>query len=115
MAADDLTSRRRAIRILEDGHAAVNALLDRLPPRALSRPGLGGGDWSPKDLVGHLESWEEYAIEALDAWAVGKGVPIDEELWSKGTSKVNVEAVARKASDGRRPRCDAAPSAPTPS
>jgi len=97
MAADDLTSRRRAIRILEDGHATVNALLDRLPPRVLSRPGLGGGDWSPKDLVGHLESWEEYAIDALDAWTAGKGVPIDGEVWSKGTSKVNVEAVARKS------------------
>jgi hypothetical protein len=98
MAADNLTSRRRAIRILEDGHATVSALLDLLPPRALSRAGLGGGDWSPKDLVGHLESWEEYAIDALDAWAAGRGVPIDDELWSKGTSKVNVEAVARKFS-----------------
>jgi hypothetical protein len=97
MATDDTPARRRAIRILEDGHATVNELVDRLSPRALSRTGLGGGDWSPKDLVGHLESWEEYAIEALDAWARGKGVPIDEELWSKGTSKVNVEAVARKA------------------
>lgn len=98
MAADVLVSRRRAIGILEEGHATVNELLDRLPPRALSRPGLGGGDWSPKDLVGHLESWEEYAIEALDAWAEGRGVPIDRELWSKGTTAVNVEAVARKAS-----------------
>jgi len=97
VTADDLTSRRRAIRILQDGHAAVNELLDRLPPSALSRPGLGGGDWSPKDLVGHLESWEQYAIDAIDAWAEGKGVPIDGELWSKGTTKVNVEAVARKA------------------
>ena len=98
MAADDLVSRRRAVRILDEGHAAVNALLDRLPPRALSRPGLGGGDWSPRDLVGHLESWEEYAIEALDAWDQGSGVPIDKEVWSKGTSRVNVDAVARKAS-----------------
>lgn len=102
MATDDTPTRRRAIRILEEGHAAVHELLDRLPPRALSRPGLGGGDWSPKDLVGHLESWEEYAIDALDAWAVGKGVPIDGELWSKGTSRVNVEAVARKASRSAR-------------
>ena len=66
MAVDDLVSRRRAIRILEEAHATVNGLLDRLPPRAVSRPGLGGGDWSPKDLVGHLESWEEYAIDAHD-------------------------------------------------
>ncbi|MEO8475503.1 MAG: maleylpyruvate isomerase N-terminal domain-containing protein [Actinomycetota bacterium] len=98
MAIDDTPTRRRAIRILEGGHAEVNDLLDRLPPRALSRPGLGGGDWSPKDLVGHLESWEECAIEALDAWAEGKGVPIDKELWSRGTSRVNVDAVARKSS-----------------
>ena len=98
MAVDDLISRRRAIRILDEGHATVNGLVDRLSPRALSCPGLGGGDWSPKDLVGHLESWEEYAIEALDAWTDGRGVPIDAALWSTGTTAVNVEAVARKAS-----------------
>jgi len=96
--ADETPTRRRAIRILEEGHARILALVDALPPRARSVPGLGGGAWSPSDLIGHLESWEEYAIEALDAWADGRGVPIDGELWTKGTSKVNVEAVGRKRS-----------------
>jgi hypothetical protein len=96
MATDETPTRRRAIRILEEGHATTLALVDRLPPRARTTPGLAGKEWSPTDLIGHLESWEEYAIEALDAWAEGRGVPIDKELWSKGTSKVNVEAVERK-------------------
>jgi Mycothiol maleylpyruvate isomerase N-terminal domain len=93
----DAPSRRTAIRILRDGHDEVWALIDRLPARALSRGGLSGGDWSPKDLIGHLESWEEYALEALDAWAHGHGPAIDKELWATSTSKVNRGAVERKA------------------
>jgi hypothetical protein len=94
---DGEVSRKRAIQILEAGHAEVRGLISRLPTRALTTHGLGGGAWSPKDLIGHLASWEEYALAALDAWDRGEGVPIDNELWAKGTSAVNVEAVRRKS------------------
>lgn len=76
------------------------ALYDRLRPRARSTAGLGGGEWSPKDLLGHLESWQEYAIEAIDAWAEDHGPAIDEVIWSTSTSSLNRDAVARKASRG---------------
>lgn len=98
--------RRRAIRILDDAMAEVFALYDRLPPRSRTTAGLGGGDWSPKDLLGHLESWQEYALEALDAWDEGHGPAIDAVIWSTSTSALNRDAVAgkgrRRAADQRR-------------
>ncbi|MGH2539720.1 MAG: maleylpyruvate isomerase N-terminal domain-containing protein [Actinomycetota bacterium] len=94
-------SRRQAIRIVDGGMREVFALYDGLPARARARSGLGGGDWSPKDLLGHLESWQEYALEALDAWDEGHGPAIDRVIWSTSTSALNREAVAGKSS--RRP------------
>jgi hypothetical protein len=90
-------SRTAAIRILERGHDEVRALLAELPAAALTTVGVGGGEWSPKDLIGHLASWEEYALEALDAWAAGHGPAIDKLQWSSTTSRINRDAVQRKA------------------
>jgi DinB family protein len=90
-------TRRQAIRIVDGGMREVFALYDGLPPRARARPGLGGGEWSPKDLLGHLESWQEYALEALDAWDEGHGPAIDRVIWSTSTSALNRDAVATKS------------------
>ena len=90
-------TRRGAILTLEEGHATVGQLLDRLPKRAFITAGLGDGDWSPKDLVGHLESWQSYALETLDAWDAGRGTQIDKMLRSASLTKVNDEAVEGKA------------------
>ena len=99
-------TRRRAIGILRVGMAEVFALYDRLPPRARTTPGLGGGEWSPKDLLGHLESWQEYALQALDAWDDGHSPAIDAVIWSTSTSALNRDAVhaksSRRAADQRR-------------
>lgn len=94
---DRVPSRRRAIRIIDEGMREAFALYDRLPPRARTTPGLGGGEWSPKDLIGHLESWQEYALEALHAWDEDHGPAIDAVIWSTSTSALNRDAVARKA------------------
>jgi hypothetical protein len=91
-------TRKAAIRLLQQGHDEVGQLLDRLPKRAFITGGLGGGEWSPKDLVGHLESWEEYSLEALDAWEAGHGPEIDKVFRSESTATVNRQAVERKAS-----------------
>lgn len=91
-------TRNAAIGILRQGHDAIGELLDRLPKRAFISGGLGGGEWSPKDLVGHLESWEEYALEALDAWDQGHGPEIDKVFRSVSTATINREAVEAKAS-----------------
>jgi Protein of unknown function (DUF1706) len=90
-----LPSRAEAIDLLRTQRAEIAALLERLAPRDRTRGGLGGGDWSPKDLVSHLESWERYALEALEAWDRGERPPIDRVLWSSSTSKINAEAVEK--------------------
>lgn len=91
------TTRAEALRILEDLRAITAELLDALPRKALTTPGLGGGEWSPKDLIGHLATWEEFALDALAAWARGERAPVDDLLYTVPTSRVNDQAVRRKA------------------
>jgi hypothetical protein len=95
--ATEAPSRRDAIRRLIEERDRMLALIDRLPPRALARPGLGGGEWSPKDLIGHLESWEEHALSAIAAWGRDEPAPIDRALREQGLTRVNLAEVARKA------------------
>lgn len=101
-------TRRAAVRRLREERAEILALLERLPPRALSRPGLGGGEWSPKDLIGHLESWEEHALAALEAWSRDEPAPIDRALRVEGLTKVNEAEVRRKARRNARAALDSA-------
>jgi hypothetical protein len=93
-------TRAQAIEILEHGYALVRDLVARLPADAKTRPGISGGEWSAKDLIGHLASWEEHALEALEAWGNDEGSPIDKALYGRGTSAVNAEGVAAKANLG---------------
>ncbi|MCA1840855.1 MAG: hypothetical protein LC723_11100, partial [Actinobacteria bacterium] len=40
-----------------------------LPEDLANRPStIGGGDWSANDLLGHLQTWEEVAIDAYQSW-----------------------------------------------
>jgi hypothetical protein len=89
-------TRADAMRHLEEERREVLALLERLPPRARTTRGLGGGEWSPKDLLGHLESWEEHALSAIDAWSRGDRAPIDAELSAKGVDGVNARTFEEK-------------------
>jgi hypothetical protein len=90
-------TREEAMIILDDGHRAVRELIGLLPAHALTAPGLDGGEWSPKDLMGHLASWEEFALEALETWERDERAPIDRDLASVGLNAVNARAVASKA------------------
>lgn len=98
--ADDAPAKLDAIRIVRADRERTNALLASIDPAAFEAPGLGGGSWSPKDLVGHLETWEENALEALDAWDRGEGAPIAAQLQALGTDEFNRRAVERKATIG---------------
>ncbi|MEW6059285.1 MAG: DinB family protein [Actinomycetota bacterium] len=98
MGEEGLLTREEAVRVLEEGRAEIGALLARVPKADLERPGIGGGEWSPRDLVGHLESWEEHALDALAAWERGERAPIDRLISSRGINRINADDVARKAS-----------------
>ena len=94
-------SKTDAIAALQRGDRALTRLLDGLPPRVLTRTGIGGGEWSPVDLVGHLESWERHALGALAAWARRELAPIDVALRTRGLDAVNAEEL--EANAGRPP------------
>lgn len=84
-------TRLQAIETLEDGRRKLEALFAQLSEDQLSRPAtIGGGDWSAKDLMGHLARWNEIAIEALASWRGGQ-MPWIEGQWSGGVDKVNAE------------------------
>jgi hypothetical protein len=89
-------SRREAVAVLEEGRGRIEELLDRLPKGAMTKPGVGGGTWSPKDLIGHLASWEEYALDAIAAWEREERAPIDDLQFTLSISALNDQAVGRK-------------------
>jgi hypothetical protein len=93
-------SQARALRTLEEEHESVRELVEQLRDEDFERSAtIGGGDWSAKDLLGHLTSWEEHALEALRAWHDGAPAPIQRALRLVGLNAVNAEAVA--ADQGR--------------
>ena len=69
--------------------------MERLRDEDFTRPAtIGGGDWSARDLLGHLTSWEEHALEALRAWRDGEPAPVQRALRMVGLNAVNAETVA---------------------
>jgi hypothetical protein len=93
---EPLPTRRQALAILERGRARTAGLLDRIPRARLTIPGLGGGDWAPRDLIGHLASWEGYALEAVAAWERGERAEIDRMWFTVSTARINAGDVERK-------------------
>jgi len=62
------TSQAQAIADLELLDGQYQVLLTVLVGAGWERPGtIGGGDWSLRDLVGHILSWEELALAAISA------------------------------------------------
>ena len=95
MSAQHVHTKAEALKILRDADRTVVGLLDRLPARALTRPGIGGGEWSPKELIAHMAFWEISVLEALDAWEWGDRAPVDIALGTTTLSAVNEEGLAR--------------------
>ena len=107
-------SRAEALATLAEGHAAVEALAARLDDEQLTAPKtIGGGDWSAKDLLGHLAFWEELALEALADLRAGR-MPRVEPFFARGAEGVdelnagNSERTATQPLDEVRARAAAA-------
>jgi DinB superfamily len=94
---DERADRAEAIDELRDDRARTDALLDTIDPAAYETTGLGGGDWSPKDLIGHLDTWDQHALDAIAAWQAGERPAIGVALETLGTDEVNRREVERKA------------------
>jgi hypothetical protein len=66
-------TRDEAVRTLQEGQDRVDALVEGLSEGQLTRPGtIGDGDWSAKDLIGHLATWEEAALRTLEEFQRGE-------------------------------------------
>jgi len=89
-------SRQDAIAALSDERAATLGLIEKLPPELRMLPGLEGGQWSPKDLVGHLESWEEHLLNAFGAWESHHTAPIHIALRNGELDAVNAAEHQRR-------------------
>jgi len=73
------------------------SLLDGLPDEQLVRAGtIGGGDWSAKDLMGHIAFWEELALEAIGDWRAARR-PAAEAIFEQGVDAANAQDQARWA------------------
>lgn len=92
-----MTTRHEAIDILEKGHGHVRRQLKRIPDHWMARPGIGGGEWTPKDLIGHLCLWEEKVLEAIAAWNAGERAPIDRDIYSLSIAAINAQGVRRRS------------------
>jgi hypothetical protein len=96
----DRTTRAEALATLEEGQEKFDALLGRLSEKELNRPAtIGGGDWSAKDLIGHIATWEELALEALAAWRGGTTPWFDQAPYvgPNSTDRINAATIERKA------------------
>ena len=78
-------SRAEAIEKLHDGQSRLEILVARLSDEEMVEPGtIGGGDWSAKDLIGHIAWWEEIAMDALTDWRAGRRPSVEEDFGREG-------------------------------
>jgi hypothetical protein len=78
-----------AVATLAEGRAALEALFARLSDEEMVRPAtIGGGEWSAKDLMGHIAFWEELAGESLTDWRAGRR-PVVEEIGDAGDAGID--------------------------
>jgi hypothetical protein len=94
------TSRDEAVATLREGHGRVTGLLDQLSEDDVIRPAtIGGGEWSAKDLLAHLTTWEEAALQALSEWREGQRPTIETEAFAsdEGVDRFNAATVEAKA------------------
>jgi hypothetical protein len=96
-------TRDDALRALREGHARIDELLGGLSEEQLARPAtIGGGDWSAKDLIGHLATWEELALRSMKEFQEGEKPWVESPAGpfsAPATGKVdafNAAAVAEK-------------------
>ena len=93
-------TRDEAVAELEEGRRKLDELLSGVSDEDLIRPAtIGDGDWSAKDLIGHVATWEEAAIDAVGDIRRGE-VPKIEGYFREGEAGVhrfNAETVQAKA------------------
>jgi hypothetical protein len=92
-------SQAEALAVLQEGQSQLQELLGSLSDDDLVRPAtIGGGDWSAKDLIGHIAFWEEIAVVTLEAWLRGEKPPLETAFTSGSVDQLNAWNQERKRS-----------------
>jgi hypothetical protein len=93
-----MLSTQEAVAVIAGSHREVHALLAGISLDELEEPAtIGGGEWSAKDLVGHLTTWEEVALATIDQWRAGQRPAIEDTFAARGGDVLNADEVARKS------------------
>jgi hypothetical protein len=64
-----VSDREEVHSLLQDAHKELLAAIDGLTPEQMAIPVVG--DWSVKDILAHIVSWEEYTLLDLQRLARG--------------------------------------------
>jgi hypothetical protein len=83
-----------AIDVLRYGHGTVLETIERVPEDAWDAPGAAG-DWSPKDVLGHLSAFELLLAEVLESLD-GGAMPLAEAMNEQGGDAWNESQWARR-------------------
>jgi Mycothiol maleylpyruvate isomerase N-terminal domain len=75
------STRDQILRLLQEDQATWRELVSHVPPERMDEPGPMG-EWSFRDLVGHLNSWRQRTIKRLEAAAAGRARPAN--AWPAG-------------------------------
>jgi hypothetical protein len=100
-------TREEAIRTLRDGHDQLDSLAQALTDEDLTRPAtMGGGEWSAKDILGHIATWEEVALRTLEEFRRGETPWIERDegpFAAPATGRVDAFNARTVAEKQRRP------------
>jgi hypothetical protein len=90
-----MVTRDEALETLDRGHREIDRELARLASDELLATGIGGGDWSAKDLVAHLALWHEIALRTIEESRSGSTPWIVQVFASPGPGPNDEELVRR--------------------
>jgi len=66
-------TKQELIEKIERSHFEWEALISQIDPDRLGEPGVTG-DWSVKDLIAHVATWQQRVLDRMDADKTGQPV-----------------------------------------
>ena len=84
---------------IERSWAGLQEALEGIPDERLSEPGAAG-DWSVKDVMGHLAFWDEQALLAAERHLAGQP-PVHVPDWQAMNDQVAAGRASRSAAELR--------------
>ncbi len=88
-----MISKQEILSNLCAGRAELEAALAGLSPEQMLRPATCGGEWSVKDLLGHIVAWEQHLL--ADYARLFSGQPVYEMANQAAVDQINAAIFAR--------------------